>query len=435
MTYSMTDSQSSRARRALLPALALTFAALGTLTATPAGAATTAITNATIYTADQAGVLRGATLLMRDERIVAVGRELSVPAGATVIDGSGLTLTPGMFAPLSAFGVSEIEGVSETNDRHSDHKRYSAALDMADAYNPRSGRIPIARVDGVTRAMVSPVMGRGGSVISGQGAVVSLGSDSAWLVKGQAAMFAQLGEAGAQLSGTRASAVLALREAFEEVRLAGKPRNGPQLDSLLSTLDIAALKPVLAGRVPLVVNAHRASDITAALQLARQYKLRLVIEGGQEAWLVADALARAKVPVILDPEQLLPSDFENLGARADNAALLQRAGVLVAFSSDSTASYNTRNLRQLAGNAINGGLEPQAALAAITLNPARIYGLEQELGSLRAGKLADVVLWDGDPFELSSYPRAVYIGGIAVPAGTRQTELRDRYLKAQQAPR
>jgi imidazolonepropionase-like amidohydrolase len=302
-------------------------------------------------------------------------------------------------------------------------------MDMADAYNPRSLRIAINRVEGVTRAMVSPEARKGGGVFSGHGAVVALGSTDNWLVKPQAAMFANFGEEGAKLSGTRASTVLAFREAFEEVRNAGKPAVRPTVDSTLTTLDVAALKPVLAGQEPLVVNANRASDITAALKLADQYKLKLIINGGDEAWLVASQLAAHKVPVILDPQSILPAEFESLGARLDNAKLLIQAGVTVVFSDDKTSSYNARNLRQLAGIAIGNGVEPQAALAAITLNPAKLYGVDKQLGSLAAGKQADVVLWDADPFELTSYPSAVYINGERMSSTTRQTELRDKYMQ------
>ncbi|QYF94454.1 amidohydrolase family protein [Massilia sp. PAMC28688] len=397
--------------------------------ALPATASTTAFINATIYTADKAGVITNGTLVMRESRIVSVGSG-APPAGATIIDARGKTLTPGMFAPLSSLGVSEIDGVRETNDSGSGHGRYSASIDMADAFNPLSLRIPIARVDGVTRAMVSPQSRPGGSVIVGQGAVVSLGTDAEWMVKPRAAMFAEFGEGGASLSGTRATAAQAIREAFAEVRNArAKVTREPNLDSLLSSADIAALRPVLAGQTPLVVHADRASDIVAALKLAKQNKLRLVIAGGSEAWLVARQLADAKVAVILDPQLQLPNSFESMGARRDNARLLHEAGVTVAFSSDKTASYNARILRQLAGIAINSGLDPQAALAAITLHPARLYGVGKDLGSLAAGKLADVVMWDGDPFELSSHPEAVFISGTRMDTSTRQSALRDKYMR------
>jgi imidazolonepropionase-like amidohydrolase len=189
------------------------------------------------------------------------------------------------------------------------------------------------------------------------------------------------------------------------------------------------MKPVMAGQVPLVVSANRASDILAAIALARQYKLRLVIAGGAEAWLVAPQLAAFKAGVILDPLLQLPEGFDSLSARSDNASLLAAVGVLVAFSSDQTAGFNARNLRQLAGNAVRFGLDPATALAAITLNPARMFGVDARLGSLAAGKLADVVLWDGDPFELSSYPAAVFIGGERMADDTRQSALRDKYMR------
>ncbi|MES2321962.1 MAG: amidohydrolase family protein [Pseudomonadota bacterium] len=412
------------------PPLRTLLAMAALLLAAPAMAGTIAIVNATIYTADKAGVLTGATLVMRDARIVAVGRNLAVPPGATVIDGTGKMVTPGMFAPLSTLGVTDSEGMTEVNDARSGHKRYSAAIDMADAFNPLSLRIPIARVDGVTRAMLAPVAARGGtSILVGQGAVISLGGGSDWLVKSRAAMFAEFGEHAATLNGTRAGTMLAIREAFEEVRTAGKPNNDPKLDSLLSKLDIAALRPVLAGQVPLVVHANRASDIVAAIKLARQFKLRLVISGAAEGWLVARQLAQANVDVIVDPELQLPEEFESLASRSDNAKLLHEAGVMVTLSSSSTASSNARNLRQLAGIAVNGGLDPQAALAGITLNPARLYGVDKQLGSLAAGKMADVVIWDGDPFELSSYPVAVFIAGERMSDTNRQTALRDKYMR------
>jgi imidazolonepropionase-like amidohydrolase len=244
-------------------------------------------------------------------------------------------------------------------------------------------------------------------------------------------MYADLGENGARLSGgSRATAWAALREAFDEVRKAGTPRVNPEHASQLTVQDIDALRPVLAGKEPLVVYLNRASDILAALKFAQDNGIKLVVRGGAESWLVAQALAQAKVPVILDPRLDLPQHFESLAAREDAAALLQQAGVLVAFAlDDEFSSHNARNLRQLAGNAAAQGMDREAALAAITLNPARIYGVDGSLGSLEAGKSADVVVWDGDPLETTSFPRAVFIDGQEVPAISRQTELRDRYMQ------
>lgn len=408
---------------ALMPGLA---AAAGS----GSGSGSVAITNAEIHTLGPAGVIAHGTLVIRDHRIEAVGENLPPPAGARVIDAGGKPLTPGLFDAYTSLGIKEIDGVEESNDSAARKARYSAALDVTDAFNPRSTLIPVSRVEGLTRAVTAPEAG-GDSLFAGQGAVVSLGSLSQWLVKPRAAMYAELGEDGARLSGgSRAAAWAALREAFDEVRRAGTPRVNPEHPSQLTPVDIDALRPVLAGETPLVLYLNRASDILTALRFAEDSGVRLVVRGGAEAWLVAAPLAEHQVPVILDPRLDLPQRFESLAARADAAVLLHKAGVLLAFAlDDEFNTHNARNLRQLAGNAAAQGLEHEAALAAVTLNPARIYGVDSTLGSLEAGKIADVVLWDGDPLETTSYPRSVFIEGEEAPARSRQTELRDRYLQ------
>ena len=396
-----------------------------------ANAGTIAITNAEIHTAGRAGVIAHGTLIIRDHRIDAIGENLPLPQGARVIDAGGKPVTPGLFDAYTGLGIKEIDGVEESDDSAAKKSRYSAALDVADAFNPRSTLIPVNRVEGLTRAASAPDSVSGGSLIAGQGAVISLGSLSEWLVKPKAAMYAQLGETGAKLSGgSRAAAWASLREAFGEVRRAGTPRVNPEHPSQLTAEDIEALRPVLSGEEPLVLYLNRASDILAALKFTEDNGIKLVVRGGAEAWLVAKPLAEHQVPVILDPRLDLPQHFESLAARADAAALLQKAGVLLAFAlDDDFSSHNARNVRQLAGNAAAQGLEREAALAAITLNPARIYGVDGTLGSLEPGKIADVVLWDGDPLETTSYPRSVFIDGQEVPAISRQTELRDRYMQ------
>jgi imidazolonepropionase-like amidohydrolase len=396
-----------------------------------ASAGTIAITNAEIHTLGRAGVIAHGTLIIRDHRIDAIGENLPLPQGARVIDAGGKPVTPGLFDAYTSLGIKEIDGVEESDDTAAKKSRYSAALDVTDAFNPRSTLIPVNRVEGLTRAASAPDSASGGSLIAGQGAVISLGSLSEWLVKPKAAMYAQLGETGAKLSGgSRAAAWASLREAFGEVRRAGTPRVNPEHPSQLTAEDIEALRPVLAGEEPLVLYLNRASDILGALKFAEDNGIKLVVRGGAEAWLVAKALAEHQVPVILDPRLDLPQHFESLAARADAAALLQKAGVLVAFAlDDDFNSHNARNVRQLAGNAAAQGLDREAALAAITLNPARIYGVDATLGSLEPGKIADVVLWDGDPLETTSFARSVFIDGQEVPAISRQTELRDRYMQ------
>jgi imidazolonepropionase-like amidohydrolase len=409
---------------------ALLFA-LGAALPAMASAATIAITNAEIHTEGRGGIIPKGTVLIRDQRIDAVGADVPVPPDARVIDAQGKPVTPGLFDAYTNVGLKEIDGVDESNDTAVSRPRYSAALDVTDAFNPRSTLIPVNRIEGLTRAVTAPESGSGGSFIAGQGAVVSLGSLSEWLVKPKAAMFAQLGETGASLSGgSRTAAWAALREAFDEVRQAGMPRTNPEHQSQLTRLDIEALRPVLSGEEPLELYLNRASDILAALKLADDSNVRLIVRGGAEAWMVAPQLAEHQVPVLIDPREDLPQRFETLAARADSAALLQKSGVLIAIVlDDDFSTHNARNIRQLAGNAAAHGLDKEAALAAITINPARIYGVDGTLGSIEAGKAADLVLWDGDPLETTSFPKAVYINGAEVPMTSRQTELRDRYMQ------
>jgi imidazolonepropionase-like amidohydrolase len=180
-----------------------------------------------------------------------------------------------------------------------------------------------------------------------------------------------------------------------------------------------------------LVEIDAASDIRQLLAFARANpSLRFAIHGGAEAWRLAPELAAAKIPVILDPLANLPDHFERTGARLDNAALLHRAGVQIAIAPAPGVvdAHQARLTLQLAGNAVANGLPWQAAFSAITASPAAIFGVQKDLGTLEAGRIGDVVVWDGDPLEVMSAPTAVFIAGEAVPMTSRQTRLRDRYL-------
>jgi imidazolonepropionase-like amidohydrolase len=192
-----------------------------------------------------------------------------------------------------------------------------------------------------------------------------------------------------------------------------------------SRLDLEALQPVLKGQIPLAVQASRASDLLASIRLANEFKLRLVILGAAEAWMVAPQLASAKVPVVVKPLTDIPA-FDSLGATLENAARLSRAGVTVALASFDT--QNSRLLRQEAGNAIANGMDRAAALEAVTLAPARLWGVADRVGSIEVGKDADLAIWAAaDPFELTSGAEHVFIKGVEVPRQTRQTQLLQRY--------
>jgi imidazolonepropionase-like amidohydrolase len=197
-------------------------------------------------------------------------------------------------------------------------------------------------------------------------------------------------------------------------------------DYALSRLDLEALQPVIRGTLPLVINVNRASDILAALRVAREFNLRLIVSGAAEGWLVARELAAANIPVIINPMGNIPG-MEALAITLENAARLHAGGVNVVFASFD--SHNSRNLKQIAGNAVSYGMPFDAALRALTVNPARLWGVADRYGTLEAGKDADVVVWSGDPLELTTAVEHVFINGREMSEETRQRALFNRYRR------
>jgi imidazolonepropionase-like amidohydrolase len=189
-------------------------------------------------------------------------------------------------------------------------------------------------------------------------------------------------------------------------------------------LDMEALGPVVRGELPIAINANRASDLLAAMRLADEFHLKLILLGAVEGWRVAGELASRRVPVVVKPLTDIPS-FDALGATLENPARLAKAGATLVLSSFDT--HNARNLRQEAGNAIAYGLDRDTALRSVTLEPARVWGVADRLGSLEVGKDADVVVWSGDPFELTTGPERVFIAGREMPRDTRQRQLFEKY--------
>ncbi len=411
----------------------LAAASLALLAAPLAAQGVVAIEGGTVYTMIGAPI-EGGTVLIRDGRIAAVGRNVAVPAGARRVDARGKRVTPGLFESHTHTGLSEVGSIPETNDyvlTDRDQDQVMAAFDVADGLNPHSMVIPVTRIAGVTTAVAAP---GGSGLIRGKGVVIDLAGDDArdMLVRDPVAMYASLGESVETASGgARGGATMRLREVLEDARAYARSRGdferGSTREYAASRLDLQALQPVLQGRLPLVVEAHRAADLRTALRLADEYDLRLILLGASEGWMVADEIARARVPVIVKVLQNLPASFERLGSRYDNAAMLRRAGVQVAITTGDT--HNARNVRQEAGNAVAYGLPYDEALRAVTLYPAQIWGVADTHGSLAPGKVADVVVWDGDPLELMTGVEHVFIGGREVPLRSRQTELRDRYRR------
>jgi imidazolonepropionase-like amidohydrolase len=411
----------------------LAAASLALAAAPLAAQGVVAIEGGTVYTLTGAPI-EGGTVLIRDGRIAAVGRDVAVPAGARRVDARGKRVTPGLFESNTRIGLTEVGAVPGTNDftlADQDEDRIMAAFDVADGLNPASIVIPVTRIAGVTTAVAAP---GGGGLVNGKGVVIDLAGDDAgdMLVKDPVAMYATLGE-GVETAGggARGGTTMRLRELLEDTRAYARQRSdferGETREFAASRLDLQAMIPVIQGRLPLAVEAHRASDLRTALRLADEYGLKLILLGASEGWMVADEIARARVPVVVKVLQNLPSSFERLGSRYDNAALLRRAGVQLAITTGDT--HNARNVRQEAGNAVAYGLPWDEALRAVTLYPAQIWGVADTHGSLAPGKVADVVVWDGDPLELMTSVEHVFIGGREVPLTSRQTELRDRYRR------
>ena len=395
-----------------------------------AAAQTIAITNGKVYPVSGPVIERG-TVLIRDGRIAAVGADVAVPAGARVVDAAGKVVTPGFMNAATGLGVVEIGAVQQTNDQSLNNRRITAAFTVADAVDPFSTLIPVERVEGITRAVVAP--GGSSALILGQGMVIDLGTGGlpSMIDRSPVAMFVTLGSAGARVAGgSRAAAMLELREALQDTRDFAANRRAFDANArrayALSRLDLEALIPVVRGELPLAVRVNRAADILEVLRFAREEKVGLILTGVEDGWVVAREIAAAGVPVVLDPMQNLP-DFEARGATLANAGRLARAGVRVAFATFD--AHNARNVKYYAGNAVAYGMPWDAALRALTIDPARIFGIADRYGTLEPGKDADVVVWSGDPFELSTLVEHVFIKGAEMPASTRQRQLLERYRR------
>ncbi len=380
---------------------------------------TIAIVGGTVHTGD-GETLEEATVRLEDGRSTAVGKG-TAPAGATVFDAKGKVVTPGLIESRSRLGLIEIEGVAATrDDNFGGPSPVRAAYRVRDSFNPYSMVLPIQRAGGVTSFVATP----NGGLISGQAAAFAMHAH-AEPIADPVGLVLNLGGNG---GGARGAALHQLRTVLADARLLlkqGKAFERNQLRALSAHhLDLRALEPVLKGEVPLLVSVNRRADIEALLRLAAEEKLKIVLFGAAEAWLVAEALAKAKVPVVLRPSDNLPHNFDQLSARHDAVKILDEAGVEVAIATFST--HNARKLRQWAGNAVRSGLKPAQALKAITATPARILGLKDR-GTIAVGKVADVVLWSGDPFELSTHAEQVLVEGRPSPGPHRQQLLFERY--------
>ena len=379
--------------------------------------------NLKIHTATDKGTLEISDLLIRDGLILRIGKNLS-SSRATVLDLAGKVVTPGFISPHSQLGIVEIELIPETRDDRSE--LYSAGLNIDSAFNPSSTLIPYNLTGGITLSLTVP---SSSGLFSGLTSAFSLsGSLENSLIASNIALTADI--SGGEDS--KAAKILLLEDSLD---MASKiSRKLPDFELWKSTFpknvdysarDIRALKKVMLKEIPLIVKANRASDILSLIELSKRRNFNLVIQGAAEGWRVAKHLANANVAVILQPIDNLPHSFNELGARLDNASLLHEAGVKILISSHET--HNAYLSRQGAETAVAYGLPWQEALKGLSKNIADVFKLDKR-GSIKEGYIADLVIWSGDPLEVTSFVEKVYLSGKAVPVKNRSMKLKDRYL-------
>ena len=415
--------------RSGIPAVVATVALIG---ASTLSAQTVAITGGKVYPVSGPPIENG-TVLVRDGKIVAVGANVTVPNDATRIDATGKWVTPGLINALTGLGVSEIGQVQATVDRRArGDSGVAASFPVWEGINPASTMFQPARNAGITSVVVVPF----GGLIAGQAALIDLvpGRLSDMVNKAPVAMVAQFGDAQSAGSAARGEQYVRLKELLEDARTYARRRaefeRAQTRPFAARRADLEALIPVVEGRLPLMVNADQASDITAVLRLARETNVKVIILGGTEAWSVADRLAAANVPVAVGSMDNIPQSFATLGARQDSPALLQRAGaklVLIGNGSGDDQVFNVRNIKYDAGVAVAYGLSWDDALRSITLTPAEVFGVANRIGSLQPGRDANIVVWSGDPFEFATRVEHVLIRGREVEGPSRQDELMQRY--------
>ena len=388
-------------------------------------AQTIAITGGTVFPVSGPKIEHG-TVIIRDGRIVQVGAGIAVPVGAQQIDATGKWVTPGLFHGGTTLGLVEVGSISDPRE-NVENGDINAAFNVAEGLNPAATTIPVARMEGVTTAFVAPTDG----LIGGQGVIIGLAGDRIEdLIRvSPAALVMSFGQDGRDAGGGSRSGELAkIRQLFNDAleydrrraeygRNALRPLAAPPAD-----LDV--LVQALQGKLLVVALADRKSDIESALRVAREFHLRLVLAGGAEGWMMAPQLAAAGVPVLVQNMRDVPR-WDALNARLDNATILRQAGVNVVIAQNDDG--RDRDLRWSAGNAVRNGMTWDDALRAITLAPAQAFNVADRMGSLEAGKIADVVVWSADPLDFASTAEHVFIGGKEVPLTSRMTELRERY--------
>ena len=379
--------------------------------------------NASVYTGNADEVFEDHDIYVVNGKIVEINKDIDLSADKT-INAEGKIITAGFISPYSHLGLVEINMLAETRDDSS--SVYSAGFSISQAFNPSSTLIPYNLNGGLTLAISTP---SGNGLFSGLGSAFSLSGENKSLLLKDLALYGSI-EAGGE---SKAANLLLMEDIFELTRAFNGDLDKIQDHALpksfeYSKRDLMAIKRVLSKEIPLVMPVNRASDILSVIEFSKNQNIRLVIMGAAEGWRVAKQLFESKTPVILEPINNLPTSFDNLGSKLENAALLNKAGVRLLISSDRWETHNAYLSRQGAGIAVSYGLPWNVAVNALTKNVSETFNIPDR-GTLTIGHEADLIVWDADPLEVTSFAEQIYISGKLMPSNTRSLMLRDRYLK------
>lgn len=410
----------------LIKTLALSTA-ISLIASTTVMAQSLVIKSQKIVTNTSVGQIENGVLVIEDGRITSIDQNRDA-TGDKVIEGKTLWVTPGLFAPYSNLGLVEVGAESRSNNINAADKVATVRIRAADSFNPKSASIAESRIGGVTHAAVVP--DARSDIFGGQGMIVTTSGEFNSTVKASAFIFVDYSGGSTITGGSKGAAMAFLRDALADASTYGSRFDGPDDGDALHRADANALRMILGGNRPLLIAADQAVDMLNIIDLKKTNpRLDIIIVGAAEGWMVAEQLASADIGVMVDPLENLPYSFDRLGSRLDNAKLLLDAGVRTAIMSRSATGGTSHNLRlapQHAGNAVAAGLSWEQAFKAITLTPATMFG-RGYLGELEAGQKANLVIWNGDPLEVTSAVVAVIIDGKTQSMESRQTKLRDRY--------
>ncbi len=442
---------SDRHRPLKIVSLALaSFASLAAAQAPSGAPQTIAITGGKLLTVSH-GTIENGVLVLADGKIAAVGKagEVTVPKGAKIVDAKGMTVYPGLIDPESNFGLTEISADQMTNDLVERSDEIMPHMHVYDAFHAETELIPVARLNGITNAVVAP---ESADTIPGQDIFIQLyGADRDQMVMGRDIALAMNygaeqrrrgsargggGGGRSEYPSTRMGLITQLRQTFLDVQdyMAKRDAAGKKDDKAFKRdLKMEALIPYLKGERPVVMGVYEGYDAETVMALAQEFHLKVILNHVTHTQEVLDKIAAYHVPVIVGSIYDFPRADQRFDAVYTLPGELAKRGVKIAISSADAggpvSSHSARNLPYAAGFAVAYGLPYDEGLKAITLNVAEMFGFGDKLGSLDVGKMANVVIANGDPLDVRTDVKQVYIQGVAVPMEDRQTRLRDEYSK------